>query len=75
MERVIAKGESQSAQRLFIYFNAIHHLDPVFDGAMITHNNNNIRADVPTPPIIKLYSENEIGNAPTIQPDTSTLRT
>jgi hypothetical protein len=75
VERVIAKGESQSAQRLFIYFNAIHHLDPVFDGAMITHNNNSIRSDVPTPPIIKTYSENEIGNAPTIQPDTPTLRT
>jgi hypothetical protein len=75
VERVIAKGESQSAQRLFIYFNAIHHLDPVFDGAMITHNNNSIRSDVPTPPIIKTYSENEINNAPTIQPDTPTLRT
>jgi hypothetical protein len=75
VERVIAKGESQSAQRLFIYFNAIHHLDPVFDGAMITHNNNSIRADITTPPIIKLYSENEFRNSPTIQPDTSTLRT
>jgi hypothetical protein len=75
VERVIAKGESQSAQRLFIYFNAIHHLDPVFDGAMITHNNNSIRADIPTPPIIKAYSENEIRNAPAIQPDTPTLRT
>ncbi|MET0441178.1 MAG: alpha/beta hydrolase domain-containing protein [Casimicrobiaceae bacterium] len=75
VERVIAKGESQSAQRLFVYFNAIHHLDPVFDGAMITHNNNSIRADIPTPPIIKLYSENEFRTSPTIQPDTSTVRT
>jgi hypothetical protein len=75
LERVIAKGESQSAQRLHIYFNAIHHLDPVFDGAMITHNAGTIRSDISTPPIMRMYSENEINNAPTIQPDTSTLRT
>ena len=75
VERVIAKGESQSAQHLHIYFNAIHHLDPVFDGAMITHNAGTIRSDISTPPIMRMYSENEINNAPTIQPDTSTLRT
>ncbi|MET1083693.1 MAG: alpha/beta hydrolase domain-containing protein [Burkholderiales bacterium] len=75
VERVIAKGESQSAQRLHIYFNAIHHLDPVFDGAMITHNAGTIRSDITTPPIIRLYSENEFRNSPNIQPDTSTLRT
>ena len=62
VERVIAKGESQSAQRLHIYFNAIHHLDPVFDGAMITHNDGTIRSDISTPPIMRLYSENEIRN-------------
>jgi len=75
VQRVIAKGESQSAQRLHIYFNAIHHLDPVFDGAMITHNAGTIRSDITTPPIIRLYSENEFRNSPNIQPDTSTLRT
>lgn len=35
VERIVATGASQSAARLHTYWNAVHPLDPIFDGFLI----------------------------------------
>lgn len=51
VRKVIALGESQSAMRLSLYYNAIQPLYRVFDGFVFLDLAQQMRADVPTPAI------------------------
>jgi hypothetical protein len=55
---VIAAGQSQSAGRLGPYLNGVHSRDPIFDAAMLTVSNAQMRSDL-TIPVIKVLSETE----------------
>ena len=51
VRQVIALGESQSAMRLSLYYNAIHPLYRFFDGFVFLDLAQQMRADIPTPAI------------------------
>jgi hypothetical protein len=74
--RVIAIGESQSAQRLSTYVNSIHPLANVYDGFMLLSSlNQKIRTDL-TIPVWKISTEFDVGfgEAKVRQPDTALFR-
>jgi Alpha/beta hydrolase domain len=75
---VLAIGQSQSAGRLGIYLNAVHIIDPIYDGAMLASGGQIIRNDL-TIPVIKLLTETEFAmtstnEIPVLQPDTDKIR-
>src|SRR5262245_1926175 len=75
VERLIASGHSQSAGRLATYFNSVHPLAPVFDGALIRGANSVMRTDLNVK-IFKLLSESDVPlQANGLQTDTDKLRT
>jgi hypothetical protein len=75
VERLIASGHSQSAGRLGTYFNQVHPLTPVFDGALIRGANPIMRTDLNVK-IFKLLSESDVPlQATGYQADTDKLRT
>lgn len=51
VRKVIALGESQSAMRLSLYYNAIQPIYQFFDGFVFLDLAQQMRADVPTPAI------------------------
>jgi hypothetical protein len=55
---VIAGGQSQSAGRMGPYLNGVHSRDPIYDAALLTVSNQQMRADL-TIPVIKVLSETE----------------
>jgi hypothetical protein len=69
---VIAAGQSQSAGRMGPYLNGVHARDPIYDAAMLTVNNTQMRTDL-TIPVIKVLSETERANSRT-QPDSAKVR-
>jgi Alpha/beta hydrolase domain len=74
--RVIAVGESQSAQRLSTYVNSINPLARVYDGFILLSSlNQRIRTDVPVP-VWKISTEYDVGfgEAGVRQPDTALFR-
>jgi len=78
VQMVLAIGQSQSAGRLGIYFNAIHIRDPIYDGAVLASGGQIIRNDL-TLPMIKLLTETEyaisaVNEIPVLQPDTDKIR-
>lgn len=73
-DKIIATGHSQSASRLANYFNNIHPLDPMFDGAMIHGGGGRIRDDQNVR-IFKIMAETDMPRrAATPQPDTDYFR-
>lgn len=73
-ERLIATGHSQSASRLAAYFNNVHPLDPLFDGAIIHGGGNRIRDDQDVR-IFKLMAETDMPRrAADRQPDSDYFR-
>lgn len=73
-DKIIATGHSQSASRLATYFNNVHPLDPVFDGAMIHGGGNRIRDDQNVR-IFKIMAETDMPRrAANRQPDTDYFR-
>lgn len=71
-EMVVAAGQSQSAGRLGPYLNTVHARSPIYDAALLTVNNSQIRPDL-TIPVIKVLSETERATSRT-QPDTEKVR-
>ncbi len=72
--QIIATGHSQSASRLANYLNAIHPLDPVFDGVIVHGGGGTIRDDQPVK-IFKLMAETDmLRRAASPQPNTDTFR-
>lgn len=69
---VIAAGQSQSAGRMGPYLNTVHARDPIYDAAMLTVNNQQVRTDL-TIPVIKVLSETERFSSRT-QPDLPKVR-
>jgi hypothetical protein len=69
---VVAAGQSQSAGRLGPYLNTVHARSPIYDAALLTVNNSQIRPDL-TIPVIKVLSETERFTSRT-QPDTEKVR-
>jgi len=58
-EKIIATGHSQSASRLAVYFNNVHPLEPLFDGAIIHGGGGKIRDDQNVK-IFKLMAETDM---------------
>ena len=79
-ERIIARGASQSAFRLGIYYNSIQPLANLFDGfVLIIGPNSTVRMDLGVP-VFQLHTETEaisiaLGEFPPVQPDSDTHRT
>jgi hypothetical protein len=74
--RVIAVGESQSAQRLSTYVNSVNPLARVYDGFILLSSlNQKIRTDVPVP-VWKISTEYDVGfgEAGARQADTDLFR-
>jgi len=74
--RVLAIGESQSANRLSTYVNSIHPLAGVYDGFMLLSSlNQKIRTDTSVP-VWKISAEYDVaaGEAAARQPDTNLIR-
>ncbi len=69
---VIAAGQSQSAGRMGPYLNGVHNRAPIYDAALLTVNNQKMRADL-TIPVIKVLSETERFNSRT-EPDLPKVR-
>ena len=69
---VIAAGQSQSAGRMGPYLNNVHARDPIYDAAMLTVSNQQMRTDL-TIPVIKVLSETERFSSRT-QPDLPKVR-
>jgi hypothetical protein len=74
----LAIGQSQSAGRLGIYLNAVHILDPIYNGALLASGGQIIRGDL-TIPVIKTFTETEfamssVNEIPELQPDTNMMR-
>jgi hypothetical protein len=74
----LAIGQSQSAGRLGIYLNAVHVLDPIYNGALLASGGQIIRSDL-TIPVIKTFTETEfamssVNEIPELQPDTNMMR-
>jgi len=65
VRKVIALGESQSAMRLSLYYNAIHPLYKFFDGFVFLDLAQQMRADVQTP-AISVNSESLAGFLPPV---------
>lgn len=63
VRQLIALGESQSAMRLSLYYNAIQPIYRVFDGFVFLDLAQQMRADVPTP-AISVNSESLAGFLP-----------
>ena len=74
VERVIASGHSQSAGRLAIYVNAVHPLNPVFDGVMLHGGGGKIRTDLNVK-VWKMLSETDVRGPAARQDDTGSFRT
>ncbi|MFM0212230.1 alpha/beta hydrolase domain-containing protein [Paraburkholderia sediminicola] len=55
---VLATGESQSAEYVSMYLNAVHPLANVFDGGILTKGGEIIRPDLNIP-VMKILSESE----------------
>ena len=72
LKLMIAAGQSQSAGRMGPYLNNVHAREPIYDAAMLTVNNQAIRADL-TIPVIKVLSETERFSSRT-QPDLPKVR-
>jgi hypothetical protein len=78
VQLVLAIGQSQSAGRLGIYLNAVHILDPIYNGALLASGGQIIRNDL-TIPVIKTlteteYAMNSTNEIPVLQPDTDKIR-
>src|SRR4030095_4177896 len=74
--RVLAVGESQSAQRLSTYVNSVNPLARVYDGFILLSSlNQKIRTDVPVP-VWKISTEYDVGfgEAGARQADTDLFR-
>lgn len=71
VRKVIALGESQSAMRLSLYYNAIQPLYKVFDGFVFLDLAQQMRADVTTP-AISVNSESLAGFLPPVTTSTYT---
>lgn len=65
IRRVIALGESQSAGRLSLYYNAIHPLYKFFDGFVFLDRAQQMRPDLTTP-AISVNTESTSGLFPAI---------
>ena len=72
LKYVIAAGQSQSAGRMGLYLNGVHARAAVYDAAMLTVNNQQMRTDL-TIPVIKVLSETERFNS-RAQPDSAKVR-
>jgi hypothetical protein len=72
LQYVIAGGQSQSAGRLGPYLNGVHARDPIYDAALLTVSNAQMRTDL-TIPVIKVLSETERSNS-RAQPDLAKVR-
>jgi hypothetical protein len=82
-ERIIARGASQSAFRLGIYYNSIQPLANLLDAFMLVLGNSTVRMDLGVP-VFKLHTETEaifialgvpFPPSPPLQPDTDIHRT
>ena len=75
-QRVIATGHSQSAQRLGIYVNDVHPLDPVYDAVIVHGGGTKIRTDLGRLKVFKILSETDVilSQAALRQPDTENFR-
>ncbi len=73
--RLIAVGHSQSAGRLFTYFNSVHPLIPaVYDGVVLHGGGGRVRTDL-TVKVFKLLDETDVpGQVNNRQPDTDRYR-
>ena len=58
-EKIIATGHSQSANRLAVYVNNIHPLNPVYDGFMVHGGGRRIRDDIPDK-VFKIMAESDM---------------
>jgi hypothetical protein len=76
VRNVIATGHSQSAGRLFQYYNRIQPLEAVIDGFVLHGAGQMVRTDIRTP-VWKLMSETDViqRQATLRQPDSQFLRT
>ena len=76
LRRVIATGHSQSAQRLGVYVNDIHPLDPVYDAVIVHGGGTKIRSDLGNVKVFKILSETDVilNQASVRQPDTESFR-
>ncbi len=73
-DKIIATGHSQSASRLAVYFNNVHPLEPLFDGAIIHGGGGKIRDDQNVK-IFKLMAETDMARrAADPQPNTQYFR-
>jgi hypothetical protein len=75
-KRVLAVGESQSANRLSIYVNSINASARVYDGFLLLSSlGRRIRDDLPVP-VMKISTEFDTlnGEAASEQPDSATFR-
>jgi len=72
MKLMIAAGQSQSAGRMGPYLNNVHAREPIYDAAMLTVSNQQMRTDL-TIPVIKVLSETERFSSRT-QPDLPKVR-
>jgi hypothetical protein len=73
--RLIAVGHSQSAGRLFTYFNSVHPLIPaVYDGVILHGGGGRVRTDLNVK-VFKFLDETDVpGQANNRQADTDTYR-
>lgn len=71
VRKVLALGESQSAMRLSLYYNAIQPLYRFFDGFVFLDLAQQLRADLPTP-AISVNSEALAGFLPPVSTSAST---
>ncbi|HET9220424.1 MAG TPA: alpha/beta hydrolase domain-containing protein [Terriglobia bacterium] len=76
VRNVIAGGHSQSAGRLFQYYNRIQPLERAFDGFVLHGAGALLRSDVATP-VFKLLAETDVilRQASLRQPDSNYIRT
>lgn len=75
-DAVLALGQSQSANRLTLYYNSVHPLHKVADGFLIQVGGGPFRTGIKEP-LIQIMSEREIAltkAAAQRQPDSSSLR-
>lgn len=76
VKNVVATGHSQSAGRLFQYYNRIQPLEGVIDGFVLHGAGQRLRTDIRTP-VWKLLAETDViqRQATLRQPDSAYLRT
>jgi hypothetical protein len=74
VERLIATGHSQSAGRLYTYFNSVHPLAPVYDGVVLHGGGGLVRSDLDVK-VWKFLAETDVpGQVTARQPDTDRFR-